>query len=62
MSTELLVEVVCKACGHPGKIVLDLGAFWASCQAEGITEQEGAEAFVASLQELDCPARIARAN
>ena len=62
MSTELVLDVVCKDCGDAGKVVLDLVAFKASCQEQRITEQEGAEAFGAFIQKVDCPACEARRN
>jgi hypothetical protein len=50
MSVELAFDVVCKVCGEPGKVLLDLDAFAASCEEQGLKEQEGAEAFAAALE------------
>jgi hypothetical protein len=64
VSTELVVDVLCKDCGEAGKVVIDLDAFRASCEEQGITEDDGAVALVGALEagEVACPACVARAN
>jgi hypothetical protein len=58
VSTELAIDVVCKDCGEAGKVVIDLDAFKASCGEQGIPERQGADAFVAALEngKVGCPA------
>jgi hypothetical protein len=64
VSTELAIDVICKDCGEAGKVVIDLDAFKASCEEQGIPEQQGADALVVALEngKVACPACEARRN